>query len=157
MDDLNIMPQEIQEEQLNQALEAMYFGFKAIIAKPDQHLATLNLSRVHHRILYFIARNSQLSVKELLTKLDVSKQYIHQPMRKLIEEEYVLAERDLADRRIKRLSLTTKGSTLEVQLSGIQREQFKEVFEQVGKEAEKNWKHVMKVLIHKTDLPPSTT
>ena len=146
MDDLKLYTQQ-EENGLNQALEAMYFGFRAIIAKPDEMLATLNLSRVHHRILYFIARNEYMSVKELLKKLGVTKQYIHQPMRKLIDESYIQATPDKADRRIKRLTLTTKGKDLEENLSRLQRNQFKQVFTAVGSEAEHHWKHVMDILV----------
>lgn len=146
MNDLNKVTQ-TNDDKLNQALEAMYFGFRAIIAKPDQLLSTLSLSRVHHRILYFIARNPHLNVKELLAKLDVTKQYVHLPMRKLIEDGYILTKPDEKDRRIKRLSLTLKGEALEESLSGIQRNQFEHVFAKVGQEAEVHWRLVMETLI----------
>ncbi len=54
-----------REQELNQALEAMHFGFRAMIYKPDQRLAELRLSRIHHRLLYFINRNPGCSVNRL--------------------------------------------------------------------------------------------
>ena len=145
MNDLN-EDVSMQEQGLNEALEAMYFGFKAMVAEPDETLQALGLSRVHHRILYFIARNPDGSVGDLLQLLQASKQYIHKPLRKLIDQGYVLTTPDTKDKRIKRLSLSVKGEALEAELSGSQRKHFKKVFEQVGKDAEQGWRKVMQVL-----------
>lgn len=38
------------------AMEAFFFGYQAFTAKPDEMLAKRGLSRVHHRILFFIAK-----------------------------------------------------------------------------------------------------
>jgi len=142
MNDLN----KKREEALNQALEAMYFGFRAIIAKPDEHLKALGLSRVHHRILYFIGRNSNCSVSELLQQLKATKQYVNRPLRQLIEQGYVSAIADAEDRRIKRLSLSIEGVLLEAELSGGQRQHFEHVFRKAGMDAEQGWRLVMSLL-----------
>jgi len=144
MHDLNDHPD--RQAELNQALEAMYYGFRAFIARPDQRLAAFGLARVHHRILYFIGRNQGCSVSELLQRLKATKQYVHQPLRRLIEEGYVETRPDEADRRVKRLSLSAKGSALESELSEVQRSQFERVFRQAGPESEQGWRQVMALL-----------
>ncbi len=63
-----------RDDELNRALEAMHFGFRAMTYKPDQRLAELDLTRIHHRILYFVARNPGFSVNDLLGVMRVSKQ-----------------------------------------------------------------------------------
>lgn len=138
-----------RKQDLNQALEAMHFGFRAMVYKPDQRLAKLNYSRIHHRILYFIGQNKACNVTELLQILAVSKQYLNRPLRTLIEDGYVLQQKDSLDKRIKRLSLTDKGQKLEQDLSGQQRKRFAEIFEQVGPEAEQHWHQVMHLLSRK--------
>lgn len=124
----------------------MYYGFRAFIAGPDQRLGELSLARVHHRILYFIGRNPGCSVSELLQKLKATKQYIHQPLRRLTEEGYVEAVVDEGDRRIKRLSLSPKGAALESELSGEQRTQFERIFREAGSDAEAGWREIMRLL-----------
>jgi DNA-binding MarR family transcriptional regulator len=136
----------IDEKDLNHALEAMYFGFNALIANPDVRLKGLGMSRIHHRILYFIGRGPGCSVGALLGKLKVTKQYINRPLRYLIEEGYVCVMLDSDDRRIKRLSLSAKGGELEKELSGDQREHFAKVFDQAGSEARNGWYKVMALL-----------
>src|SRR3546814_14629240 len=61
------------------AMEAFFFGYQAFTAKADEMLERRGLSRVHQRIVFFIARYPSLSVKELLTMLGVSKQALNMP------------------------------------------------------------------------------
>ncbi|WP_456373852.1 MarR family winged helix-turn-helix transcriptional regulator [Thiolapillus sp.] len=142
MVDLNIAA----EEQLNQALELLHFGFRAITSHPDERLAALGYSRVHHRILYFIGRHPGSSVNGLLQIMKVSKQYLHRPLKRLVEDGYVLARADNRDRRSKQLSLSAKGSRLEASLTGEQRKQLARAFEHAGEDAESGWRKVMALL-----------
>ncbi len=135
-----------REHDLNQALEALHFGFRAITAHPDQRLAPLGYSRVHHRILYFVARNQGCAVNELLGIMRVSKQYLNRPLRRLIADGYIETRRDDADRRVKRLSLSAQGRRLEEALTGEQRAQLAEVFRRAGPVAEAGWRKVMALL-----------
>lgn len=145
MTDLN-SPETKREQELNKALEALHFAFRAVVAKPDAILAKYGLSRVHHRLLYFVGRNPGLSVSELLAILSISKQSLNGPLRQLTELGLIESTPDTTDRRIKRLSLTQRGLGLEHQLSGDQRQRFARVFEMVGLEGEAAWHKVMHLL-----------
>jgi len=133
--------------ELNDALEAIHFGFRALIAKPDARLAEISYSRVHHRILYFIAQNTECSVNELLEVMGVSKQYLNRPLRQLTEAGYVNVKADINDKRVKRISLSDKGEKLEFELSDDQRRRFESVFKEAGPVAEAGWRQVMSLLI----------
>lgn len=135
-----------REHELNQALESMHFGFRAMTFQPDQRLAQLGLARVHHRLLYFIARNPDCSVNQLLQTMRISKQYLHQPLKKMVALGYVAQQKDQEDRRIKRLRLTARGQKLEYELSEVQRKRFADIFHQAGPTAEKHWRQVMALL-----------
>ena len=141
-----------RQQQLNQALEAMHFGFRAMTYQPDRRLAELGLSRVHHRVLYFIGRQPDCSVNELLDTMRVSKQYLHQPLKKIVGLGYGEQRRDSQDRRVRRLRLTARGRKLEFELSEVQRRRFAEIFEQVGPQAEKHWRRVMALLGEQIDF-----
>lgn len=145
MVDLN-NPDSQREQELNRALEVLHFAFRAVIAKPDAILAKRGLSRVHHRILYFIGRHPGLSVNDLLAMLRVSKQSLNAPLRQLMKLGLVESNADPSDRRIKRLALTQEGLCLERELSGDQRQRFARAFEIVGREGEATWHQIMKVL-----------
>ena len=135
-----------REQELNLALESMHFGFRAMTYKPDQRLAELGLARIHHRLLYFLARHPGCSVNELLQIMRISKQYLHQPLKKMIADGYVSQRPDTEDRRIKRIQLTAKGKKLEYELTEAQRQRFAEIFNQTGPTAEKHWRQVMDLL-----------
>ena len=135
-----------REQELNLALEAMHFGFRAMTHQPDQRLAELGLSRIHHRLLYFIGRNPDCSINELLGIMRVSKQYLHKPLKKMIDLGYVRQKTDTRDRRIRRLGLTAKGKKLEFELSELQRRRFARIFRKTGGEAEQHWRDVMSLL-----------
>ena len=135
-----------EEARLNQALELLHFGFRAITSHPDERLAVLGYSRVHHRILYFIGRHPDSSINGLLEVMRVSKQYLHRPLKRLVNDAYVSMRTDPRDRRSKRLKLTAKGARLEASLTGEQRRQLAEAFRRAGPEAEQGWRQVMALL-----------
>lgn len=135
-----------REQQLNLALESMHFGFRAMIFRPDLRLAELGLSRIHHRLLYFIGRNQNTSINDLLATMHITKQYLHRPLKKIIACNYVIQTADSNDRRIKRLCLSGSGKKLEHELTEAQRQRFSQIFKQVGPRAEKHWREVMDLL-----------
>ncbi|MDH5302178.1 MAG: MarR family transcriptional regulator [Gammaproteobacteria bacterium] len=135
-----------QEQALNQALEAIHFGFRAIIAKPDAILAQMGLARTHHRILYFVGRNAGLSVNDLLRILAVSKQYLNRPLKELVERGLIATETDPQDRRVKRLQLTAQGEALERQLTGEQRRRLAQVFAESSQADVDAWQRVMQLV-----------
>ena len=125
------------------ALELMYFGSRGMTRRADEYLATLDLSRVHHRILYTIARGGGMTVSDLLAVLSVSKQALHRPMKQLIEQNYVGISRDPARHRFKILNLTAKGKKVEEKASEFERQVMKRAFAKVGKAGQEAWKAVM--------------
>jgi len=140
-----------RKAELNAALEAIHFGFRALIARPDARLAEISYSRVHHRILYFIARYPGCSVNELLEVMGVSKQYLNRPLRQLTEAGYVDVKADISDKRVKRINLSNKGEKLEFELSDDQRKRFDNVFREAGPVAEAGWRQVMSLLVSSGD------
>ena len=111
-----------------QIMESFFLGYQAFTAKPDEMLARRGLSRVHHRILFFIASYPDLSVKELLGYLGVSKQALNTPLRQLIEMHLV------------------EGSKLEQALRREQVRLLERAFEHAGEEAVNGWLAVNQAL-----------
>jgi DNA-binding MarR family transcriptional regulator len=142
-DTLATMP---REDALRLAIELFYFGYRAFTDTPDHILDQRGLGRVHHRILYFVGRNPQISVNTLLALLNVSKQALNAPLRQLIEMQLIAMDTAEHDRRVRQLSLTPSGSKLEAQLTGSQMKQLQAVFDQVGAGAEAGWHQVMRRL-----------
>lgn len=124
----------------------LFWAFRALTAEPDRILAERGLGRVHHRVLYFVARSPGLRVGGLLAALGVSKQALHGPLRDLLRAGLVAASVPPGNRRAKELRLTAEGARLERRLTGAQRRRFARAFEDAGADAERGWREIMRRL-----------
>jgi DNA-binding MarR family transcriptional regulator len=129
--------------ELDVALALMHFGFRKMIEEPDRLLSLRGFGRVHHRVLFFVARRPGLSVGELLSILDVTKQSLHRPMQELARAGLLDRRSPEENRRIKCLYLTRAGQAFENRLSGIQRELFRRVFRRQGPAAQSGFRAVL--------------
>lgn len=130
----------------DEAIELIYFAWTELVAEPDRLLARRGLSRVHHRIIYCIGRVPGITIGGLCRVLGVTKQAVHQPLAAVIDAGLVAREVDPTNRRLRRLSLTTRGVQLEERLAAVQRVRFQRAFRAAGPAAEAHWRDVMKLL-----------
>ncbi|ROM74932.1 MarR family transcriptional regulator [Pseudomonas brassicacearum] len=121
------------------AMEAFFFGYQAFTAKADEMLERRGLSRVHQRIVFFIARYPSLSVKELLAVLGVSKQALNMPLRQLMEMHLVNSVASETDKRKRLLELTAEGERFEQALRREQVKLLERVFAEAGEAAVDGW------------------
>lgn len=122
-----------------QIMESFFLGYQAFTAKPDEMLARRGLSRVHHRILFFIATYPDLSVKELLGYLGVTKQALSTPLRQLIEMHLVESRTAEDDKRKRMLRFTSDGAKLEQALRREQVRLLERAFDEAGEDAVSGW------------------
>ncbi|OOG88992.1 MarR family transcriptional regulator [Pseudomonas sp. A25(2017)] len=121
------------------AMEAFFFGYQAFTAKADEMLERRGLSRVHQRIVFFIARYPSLSVKELLALLGVSKQALNMPLRQLMEMHLVNSVASETDKRKRLLELSAEGERFEQALRREQVKLLERVFAEAGEAAVDGW------------------
>ena len=140
------MVEDASLDRLNKCLETLHFAFRGLVAEPDSILKSQGLSRIHHRLLFFIGRNPDLSVNELVESMRLTKQAIHKPLKSLVEKDLVEVTRDAADKRVKRLALTGQGAALDSRLTGIQRELLTHAFGEVGEDGADAWFRVMETM-----------
>ena len=124
----------------------LFFAFRALTAEPDRILSERGLSRVHHRVLYFVARAPGLRVGELIATLGVSKQALNRPLRELVRLGLVEVSTPPHNRRARELRLASAGARLERRLTAAQRQRFARAFSAAGAEAERGWREVMRRL-----------
>jgi DNA-binding MarR family transcriptional regulator len=117
----------------------MHFALRAVTAEPDRMLAARGLTRVHHRILFFLARTPGLSVGELQSTLDVTKQALNTPLKQLREQGLIDFAKADHDARVKKLELTVDGVALESKLTGEQLQMFSNAFAEHAEAAVAGW------------------
>ena len=132
-------------------MEAFFYSYRAFTAKPDEMLARRGLSRVHHRILFFIARNPGLSVSQLLAALGVTKQALNVPLRQLLERDLIRSEACDNDKRRRLLELTAEGGKLEKALRQERGRLLQRAFGEAGEDAVRGWLAVNQAIARSQD------
>ncbi|HTN54098.1 MAG TPA: MarR family transcriptional regulator, partial [Anaeromyxobacter sp.] len=138
-----VNPADRTADPLDDALGVIFFAFRDLTAEPDRVLAERGLSRVHHRILYFVRRSPGLGPGDLVRILRVSKQALARPFRELLGQRLLASQAVPENRRRKALRLTPAGARLERRLSGAERRRFARAFRAAGPDAAEGWRAVM--------------
>tara|TARA_B100001245_G_C22727225_1_gene353182 strand:- start:252 stop:737 length:486 start_codon:yes stop_codon:yes gene_type:complete len=121
MADLNklLTPLFLSEKEIRKIIELVFFAYRDFTSKPDELLEKINFGRAHHRVIYFVGKKEQITIKDLLSILQITKQSLSRVLNQLVKEKYILLSTG-EDKRTKKLSLTKKGHELENKLSAIQ-------------------------------------
>ncbi len=121
MADLNklLTPLFLNEKEIRKIIELMFFSYRDFTSGPDKILEKIKFGRAHHRVIYFVGKSHNLTIKDLLSILKITKQSLSRVLNQLVKEKYVILSIG-EDKRTKKLSLSKKGEELEKKLSSIQ-------------------------------------
>lgn len=137
----------LTDEQLRQAIEAMFFAYRGFTADPDRILVDMAYGRAHHRAIHFINRAPGTTVNNLLNLLGVTKQSLNRVLRTLIADGLVESRVGRNDKRERHLFLTDAGRTLEQTLSDAQRARMRTAFRDAGPDAVAGFRTVLEAMM----------
>jgi DNA-binding MarR family transcriptional regulator len=143
----------LREEELRYSIELMFFAYRDFTAEADNMLASCDLGRAHHRVIYFVGRNPGINVSDLLAILNITKQSLSRVLSHLITDDYICQEQGKTDKRQRLLSLTDKGKTLEHDVTMIQRRRFAQAFKSVSTNDVTGFISVMEAMLDDKTLP----
>ncbi len=143
----------LREDEIRRGIEMLYFGYSALTRSIDEGLSAQGLGRAHHRTLYFISRQPDLTVKELLRLLSITKQSLGRVLNDLIEQGYIETRTGSSDRRQKLLRLSPQGRELEAELFRALREKMAAAYAQAGQGSVTGFWRVLEGLIPDQDRP----
>tara|TARA_B100000579_G_C22756780_1_gene816849 strand:+ start:31 stop:516 length:486 start_codon:yes stop_codon:yes gene_type:complete len=148
MADLNnlISPFFLNQKEIKKIIELIFFSYKDFTAGPDKILEQLNFGRAHHRVIYFVGKKNNITIKELLGVLKITKQSLSRVLNQLVKEGYIVVSTGL-DKRTKTLSLTNNGKSLENELSTIQINKIKNVINNFNHEDINSFKKILYEMI----------
>ena len=148
MADLNnlISPFFLNEKEIRKVIELFFFSYRDFTSGPDKILEKLKFGRAHHRAIYFVGKKNNITIKELLIVLKITKQSLSRVLNQLVEEGYIIVSSGL-DKRTKSLSLTEKGKKLELELSTIQIKKIKKVLNNFSEENINGFKKILYEMI----------
>lgn len=133
----------LRDEELRLGIELLFYAYRDFTGEPDSMLAREDLGRAHHRVIYFVGRYPGITVSELLTVLNITKQSLSRVLSRLLTDGYVEQRTDREDRRKRLLHLTDKGSDLERKLTANQRARIARAYREAGADAVEGFKKVM--------------
>ena len=148
MADLNnlISPFFLNDKEIRKIIELVFFSYRDFTAGPDQILEKLNFGRAHHRVIYFVGKKNNITIKELLGVLKITKQSLSRVLNQLVKEGFIVVSTGL-DKRTKNLSLTSSGLSLENELSTIQIQKIKKVINNFNQEDIDGFKKILYEMI----------
>lgn len=137
----------LREAEIRRGIELLYFGYSHLTRSIDEELATEGLGRAHHRALYFIARQPDLTVTDLLRLLAITKQSLGRVLTDLTTRHLVQTRPGVRDRRQKLLRLTDSGRALESRLFDGLSEKLSAAYGTAGQAAVSGFWQVLEGLI----------
>jgi|GEM_PF-49069 len=141
----------LRDEELRQAIELLFFAYRDFTGEADALLEDYGFGRAHHRVIYFVGRNPDITVSQLLAILKITKQSLSRVLGQLIEEGFVDQSTDDEDRRRRLLNLTTKGRNLEALLTERQSRRIARAYREAGAEAVEGFRRVLRGIINEDD------
>ena len=128
MTDLNklLTPLFLSEKEIRKIIELIFFSYREFTLGPDEILNKINYGRAHHRVIYFVGKQKNITIKDLLGILKITKQSLSRVLNQLVKEKYIILSVG-EDKRTKKLILSNKGQELEKRLSEIQIKKIRDV------------------------------
>jgi DNA-binding MarR family transcriptional regulator len=139
--------QYLRDDVIRGGVDLLLFAHKAYLRHADCELAKLGLGRAHHRCLYFVSRQPDLSVSDLLRLLGVTKQSLGRVLNLLVKHGLIEQRVGEKDRRNRLLRLTPAGEALEQQLFEGMHQNMSRAYSDSGEEAVNGYWAVMQNLM----------
>jgi len=137
----------LRKSELRRGIELLFFAYRDFTAEADRVLAGYGLGRAHHRVIYFVARQPDITVSELLAILGITKQSLARVLSHLVAERFVEQRAGTHDRRQRLLRLTPQGAALEAMLTDLQCKRFAETYNAGGAESVAGFTQILRGLL----------
>ena len=141
----------LREDEVRRGVELLYFGYTRLTRSIDERLAGEGLGRAHHRTLYFIGRQPDLTVSDLLRLLAITKQSLGRVLNELTARGLVETREGRQDRRQKLLRLTDSGAAFEADLFDALRDRLSAAYAAAGQHNVTGFWQVLEGLIPEED------
>ncbi len=143
----------LREAEIRRGVELMHFGYGRLLGAIDERLAAEGLGRAHHRVLYFVARQPDLTVSALLGLLGITKQSLGRVIGDLSARAMIESRVGRDDRRQRLLRLTPVGAAFEGELFEKLRARLSAAYVEAGPAAVAGFWLVLEGLVPAAERP----
>lgn len=137
----------LRDDVIRGGMDLLLFAHRSHLRHSDEELAALGLGRAHHRCLYFVGRQPDLSVSGLLGLLGITKQSLGRVLKSLVERDLIRIRTGEKDRRQRLLNLSPTGESLEQKLFAGLHENMSRAYAASGEEAVRGYWMMMQNLM----------
>ena len=132
----------LNDQEIRKVMELFFFSYRDFTQGPDRILEEINFGRAHHRVIYFVGKKENITIKQLLTVLKITKQSLSRVLNQLVKDGYIIVSTGI-DKRTKTLTLTKKGLNLEQELSKIQIKKIKKIMKNFNENEINGFKKIL--------------
>ncbi|WP_421782732.1 MarR family winged helix-turn-helix transcriptional regulator [Kiloniella litopenaei] len=141
----------LRTDEIMQAIELLFFAYRDFTGEPDELLAEYGFGRAHHRVIHFVGRHPGMTVSDLLSILQITKQSLSRVLSQLVTEGFIKQTPGEVDRRQRLLELTEKGAELDEKLFNVQRQRIVKAYKESGAEAVAGFRSVLMNMMDEND------
>ena len=84
-----LSPLFLSDREIKKVIELLFFSYRDFIAGPDKLLEKIKFGRAHNRIIYFVGKKNNITIKDLLAILQITKQSLSRVLNQLVSEGYI--------------------------------------------------------------------
>jgi DNA-binding MarR family transcriptional regulator len=110
-------------------------------------LKDYGFGRAHHRVLHFVAHQPQITVSELLSIFQITKQSLSRVLSQLIDKNLITQRPGPTDRRKRLLELTKEGLALERRLWALSEKRIESAYKTCTKEEIEAYTKVLSAML----------
>ena len=137
----------LKNEELKIALELLFFLSKDLDNNIEPILKRSGYSKMHFSVIFLSSKNFSLTIKELLSILNIKKQSLSKIINKLKDDGVILLKKSKKDKRNKNIYLTKKGLKIEKKINQLHLNKIAFAYKHSGKESINGFKKVLINLI----------
>ena len=139
----------LKNKELKVAFELLFFTIKDFDKNISFLLKKFNYNKTHFAVIFLASNNYYLTIKDLLTILDIKKQSLSKIINKLKYDEVITLKKSRKDKRNKNIFLTKKGIKIEKKLTEKQINNISYAYKNAGVDSINGFKKILINLINK--------
>ena len=139
----------LKNKELKVAFELLFFTIKDFDKNISFLLKKFNYNKTHFAVIFLASNNYYLTIKDLLTILDIKKQSLSKIINKLKNDGVIVLRKSKKDKRKKNIYLTKKGIKIEKKLTEKQVQNIANAYKNAGTDSINGFKKILVNLISK--------
>ena len=138
----------LKDEEIKDFIVQLFYAYRNTYSDPKKILKKYSFGTAHYRAIHLIERNEGLTVSELLSKLQITKQSLNRILRDLIKNKTIILKKGEIDSRQRQIFLNEKGKKLFEEIFFYQKKRIYNAFKKSDSDSVIKFKNVLNKIIN---------